>query len=221
MLKIGHRGAMGYEPENTLRSFKKALDIGVDMVELDVHLCQSGELVVIHDETLEGTTNGSGAVADKTLDELKALDAGQGEQISTLEEVLELIDKKIKVNIELKGLATAEPVVKIINKYIKEKGWANDYFLVSSFIDQELRDFYALNKEIHLGILNSDNIDLSQEINAYSINFAKEKINQDIVKKMHDLGLKVLVYTVNEKDDIKKIIDLKVDGIFSNYPDRI
>ena len=94
MIIIGHRGAMGYEPENTLRSFQKALDLGVDMIEFDVHLCKSGELVVFHDEKVNRTTNGQGYIAQKSLEKLKELDAGQGEKIPTLEEVLDLVKGK-------------------------------------------------------------------------------------------------------------------------------
>ena len=91
VLRIGHRGAAGHAPENTLVSFEKAIDLGCDMTELDVHICGSGELVVIHDETVDRTTNGSGRVSELTLREIKILDAGDGEEIPTLEEVLELL----------------------------------------------------------------------------------------------------------------------------------
>ena len=113
-LKIGHRGACGYEPENTLRSFKKALDLGVDTIELDVHKTKDEATVVIHDEKVDKTTNGTGFVADKSLEEIKKLDAGKGEKIPTLEEVLDLVNRKAQVNIELKGEGTARPVADII-----------------------------------------------------------------------------------------------------------
>jgi len=102
-LKIGHRGAMGYEPENTLRSFKKALDLKVDMIELDVYVCKSDELIVIHDDKVDRTTNGQGYVVNKTFEELRTLDAGKNEKIPTLSEVLNLVNRKAKLNIELKG----------------------------------------------------------------------------------------------------------------------
>ena len=103
VVKVGHRGAAGHEPENTLRSFRKALDLGADMVELDVHLCGTGELVVIHDETVDRTTDGSGSVRDMPFHELRGLDAGKGERIPTLREVLDLLEGRAGVNIELKG----------------------------------------------------------------------------------------------------------------------
>ena len=99
MLKIGHRGARGYAPENTLKSFQKAIELGVDAVELDVQLCKSGELIVMHDDTVDRTTDGSGFVKKLKLKDLKKLDAGMGERIPTLEEVLDLVNRRVKVNI--------------------------------------------------------------------------------------------------------------------------
>ncbi len=144
ILKIGHRGAMGHEPENTMLSFQRAIEFGVDMVELDIHLCHSGELVVIHDETVDRTTNGSGRVKDKSLVTLQGLDAGFGQKISTLMEILNFIDKKVKVNIELKGEGTVEPLYKIIQKYISKHGWSYEDFYVSSFDHYKLKKIYLL-----------------------------------------------------------------------------
>ncbi|MBA6363297.1 glycerophosphodiester phosphodiesterase, partial [Colwellia sp. BRX8-8] len=110
---------MGHEPENTLRSFKKALALNVDAIELDVYVCKTGELVVIHDDKVDRTTNGIGYTEDKTFVELRQLDAGKGELIPTLEEVLDLVDKSVIVNIELKGRSTAIATYQVIDKYIK------------------------------------------------------------------------------------------------------
>src|ERR1700691_2371330 len=99
MLVIAHRGASGYEPENTLASFKKALEIGVDGIELDVHLSKDGNVMVIHDSWVNRTTNGIGRVENKTLKELQKLDAGNGEKIPTLQEVLDVINRKVLINI--------------------------------------------------------------------------------------------------------------------------
>ena len=129
-LKIGHRGAMGYVVENTLESIQKALDFGVHGVEIDVHLCASGELVVFHDFTLERMTNGTGAISKYTLSELKQLKIGHKFQIPTLEEVLELINKECLLNIELKGQQTAFETCRIIEKYVKINSWNHSVFLV-------------------------------------------------------------------------------------------
>src|SRR3989344_9380836 len=128
MLKIGHRGACGYAPENTLKSFQRAIDLGVDAIELDVQLCKSGELIVMHDNTVDRTTDGSGFIKKLKLKDLKKLDAGEGERIPTLEEVLNLVDRRVKVNIELKGPKTAKPALKLIDEYIKKKGGNLDVF---------------------------------------------------------------------------------------------
>lgn len=223
MLRIGHRGAMGYEPENTLRSFKKAIDLGVDMIELDVHVCKSGELVVIHDYRVDKTTNGSGFIKNKNLSEIKKLDAGKGENIPTLHEVLDLVDRKCQVNIELKGHNTAGPVAKTIDMYI-DKGWFYDDFLISSFNYFELRKFKKIKEKVRIGFLSLTRwgaIFFAKSLKAWSINIYNDVTNKKFVDAAHKKGLVVLGYTVNEKDDIKKMKDMGVDGLFSNYPDRI
>jgi len=225
IFKIGHRGAMGHEPENTIRSFKKALALDVDAVELDVYVCKTGELVVMHDDKIDRTTNGTGYTEEKTFAELRELDAGKGELIPTLEEVLDVVDKKVIVNIELKGNNTALATCQVIKKYIKENGWSEDDFMVSSFDHHELNKFKQLYPQISIGAL-VDGIPLSYadcavQLNAQSINLNLEFINQDFVNDAHDKGLKVYVWTVNDYDDISKIKALNIDGIFCNYPERL
>jgi len=225
MLRIGHRGACGYAPENTLASFKKALELSVDYVELDVSLSRDGYLVVIHDDKVDRTTNGTGLVIEKTLKELKQLDAGNGEKIPTLQEVLDLIDKKAKVNIELKGEKTARAAAQIIEKYAQTKGWSYNDFLVSSFNHQELHAFKTLKPQVKIGALivgiPLNYARFGKDLKAYAINISMEFINKRFVDAAHTHGLKVLVFTVNDKDDIERMKNLKVDGIFSNFPDRI
>jgi len=224
MLRIGHRGAMGYAPENTLKSFQKALELGVDMIELDVCKCKSGELVIIHDDKVNRTTDGEGYIIDKIFEEVRSLDAGEGEKIPTLQEVLDLVDQKVEVNIELKGDNTAEPVAKLIDEYIK-KGWKDSCFLVSSFNHYELKKFKELKPNIRVGALIGGiplgYSEFAKELKAYSLHPTLEFINKELVDNAHKNGLKVLVYTVNDKDDINKMKELRVDGLFSNYPDRI
>ncbi|RJQ33711.1 glycerophosphodiester phosphodiesterase [Candidatus Parcubacteria bacterium] len=225
MLKIGHRGAMGYEPENTLRSFAKALELGVDMIELDVYVCQSGELVVIHDDKVDRTTNGHGYVVDKTFTEIRSLLIAQGEKIPTLSEVFDLVDKKVPINVELKGEHTAEPVAQLIGQYIKEKDWTAEHFLVSSFDHYELKRFKELMPEIRVGALIAGipigYSKFAEEVSAYSVHLSLDFARQKYIADAHQRGFKVFVYTVNDKDDINKMKELGVDGLFSNYPDRI
>jgi glycerophosphoryl diester phosphodiesterase len=224
-LKIGHRGARGHEPENTLLSFKKALELGVDMIELDVYTLKDGHTVVFHDDELGRTTNGEGLLIGKTFEEIKKLDAGKGEKVPMLEEVLDLVDKKTQVNIELKGEDTAQPVARIVEKYVQEKGWSYDDFLVSSFNHRELKEFKDLKPEVKIGMLISDvspdYSQLAENLGAYSINVNKEFVTRELVNDVHEKGLKVFVWTVNNKDEIRRIKLLGVDGIFSDYPDRL
>lgn len=224
-MKIGHRGACGYKPENTLSSFKKALDSGVDMIELDVYALRDKNIIVIHDDKVDRTTNGRGYVLEKTFEEIRELDAGEGEKVPTLEEVLNLIKRKVKVNIELKGKETALPVAEVIDKYVKEKGWSYDDFLVSSFNRDELKRFKEVKPEVKTGVIFSsipiNYSEIAEDLGVYSVNINKEFINQDFVDNVHKRGLKLFVWTVNNENEIKTMKQLGVDGIFSDYPDRL
>ncbi len=216
---------MGYEPENTLLSFKKALELNVDMIELDVHVCKTGEVVVIHDDKVDRTTNGKGFVLKKTFHELTALDAGKGQKIPILQEVLDIVNRKAKINIELKGKGTARPVSDIIEKYVKEKGWLYDDFLISSFNRHELQKFYQLNPKVRLGILIARATtrfrQFAKKINAYSVNASMDLINKDFISGVRKKGLRVFVWTVNDFKDIERMKLLEVDGICSDFPDRL
>ena len=224
MLKIAHRGASGYEPENTLRSFSRALAMDIDAIELDVHLTKDRKLVVIHDNSVGRTTDGKGWVKNLTFKQLRKLNAGLDERIPTLKEVFDLIDKKVFINIELKGKGTARPVARLIEQYTK-KGWWYNHFLVSSFDFKELEAFYKINKKVRIGVLFEKNPDehfkKAPLVKAYSINFPMKLVSSKYVKKAHKDELKLLVWTVNTKKDIARMKKLKVDGIFTNFPDRI
>ncbi len=225
MLKIGHRGACGYAPENTLASFKKALDLSVDIIELDVYVCKSGELVVFHDSKVDRTTDGHGFVEEKTFDELRSLNAGQGEKIPLLSEVIDLVNKQIPINIELKGQGTAKKVFELIEYYVNNKDWEYSDFIISSFNINELEIFKSLNSKVETGILMEGNAaglsEFAQQLGFKSINIGVDFVNKEIVNDAHIQGIKVFVWTVNEIDYIEKMKNLGVDGIFSNYPDRI
>jgi glycerophosphoryl diester phosphodiesterase len=225
MIKIGHRGAKGYAPEDTLKSFQKALDLGVDVVELDVQVCKTGELVIIHDKKVDRTTNGSGYVAEKTFHELRNLDAGENEKIPELMEAFDLINRKAKINIEMKSVKTAKLVHELIEEYVKSRSWQYHDFWVSSFNHRELQKFHLLNPDVKIGALISS-IPLSlavfaEELGADSVNISDEFVNKELVDDAHRRGLKVYVHTVNDFDEIERVRQLQVDGIFSDFPDRL
>ncbi len=224
MLKVGHRGAKGYEPENTLRSFEKAIELGADMIEFDVHVCRSGEIVVIHDEDVSRTTNGKGKVVDKSLAELKALNAGKGERIPTLEEVLDLCNGRIKLDIELKGYNCAIGVADVIDRYVKTNGLKRSDILVTSFEhDTLLMQFHEASPETPLGFLfrraPDDFAEKAVKLGAEYLVLYHKYANKKIVERAHDAGLKVIVWTVNKPNEIERARKLVVDGIASDFPD--
>lgn len=225
MLKIGHRGARGYEPENTLIGFQKAIDLHVDRIELDIHLSNDGEIMVIHDETLERTTNGKGLVNQFSLPQLKRLKADKSQAIPTLTEVLDLINQKCDVNIELKSFESAEKVVLLIEKYISEKKWRYDQFIVSSFDWNALTQVHLLNDKIPLGVLTETDVNLAlafaKFIQAKSIHPYFHLLTAEKTKQLQAEGFQVFPWTVNEIEDIKQIKNYNVDGIISDFPDRL
>jgi glycerophosphoryl diester phosphodiesterase len=222
---IGHRGACGYEPENTLLSFKKAMDMGADMIELDVHLCKTGQLVVIHDFSLQRTTSGKGLVKNKTLKQLKELNAGKGQNIPVLKEVFDLVNRKAKINIELKGANTAKKTIKLIKEYIKNHKWGYEDFIVSSFNYKMLKEARNIDSRIKIGVLferySPKVLETAKKVCAYAINPPKDLINRKMAEAFHKNNYKVFVWTINTVPEIKKVLSIGVDGIFTNYPDRM
>ncbi|WP_020162326.1 glycerophosphodiester phosphodiesterase [Cycloclasticus pugetii] len=221
MLMIGHRGAMGCAPENTLLSIHKAIELGADWVEIDVH-CVADKLLVIHDETVDRTTNGRGKLIDYSFEELRALDAGLGQRIPTLQEVLEVTVGKVGLNIELKGLGTGKVLTSLLRN--TPETYKNK-MLVSSFLMPELEQVVRLNQHVKIGVLAGNNINESiawaTKLKAFSIHIRLQKVTPKWVDRAHDLGLKVYVYTVNKVVQIRRMKELGVDGVFSDYPNRL
>ena len=217
MLKIGHRGAKAYEPENTLRSFKKALDLGVDAVELDVRRTKDDNVVVIHDPEVDRTTNGKGLVNALTLREIKQLVTEKGEEIPTLEEALDFLDKKVKIFIELKEPALEEKVLSLI----RGKGLEKNVIIVS-FLEEALKKVRELNNEIETGLIyvrHKNPIKAALELKAnYLLPLYRFTHTAD-VEKAHQNGLKVIVWTVNEQEEVLEYQKKGVDGITSDKPD--
>jgi glycerophosphoryl diester phosphodiesterase len=235
MLKIGHRGAKGYEPENTCVSFQKALDMQVDGIELDVHLSADGEIIVIHDETIDRTTNGKGFVNALSLHELKAFRingthdprhlAELAQQIPTLKEVFDLVNQDCFINIELKDFEATDKVVSLIEKYVNKKGWKYHRFLVSSFDWNALQQVAFLNDKIPIGVLTETDLDLAlafaKFIQAKSIHPHFHLLTKENTAQMQGKGLQVFPWTINEVEDIQKIKTFNVNGIITDFPNRI
>ncbi|PLX12170.1 MAG: glycerophosphodiester phosphodiesterase [Marinilabiliales bacterium] len=222
MLIIAHRGASGHKPENTIASFLRALELGAKMIEFDVHVCKSGEAIVIHDFTIDRTTNGKGFVSELSLEEIKSFDTDNGETVPTLYETLEAINGKSMVNIEIKGKKSYKEVAKAIKRQMESSVWEKEDFLVSSFNHEDLLKFHKLMPEIKTGVLFEhvpENFhEIADKLKAYSINANFEFLTNEIVDKIHNSGYKVFAYTVNEESDKSKMENMNVDGIFTNYP---
>ena len=219
MLKIGHRGAKGYKPENTLASFAKAIELNVDAIELDVHLSSDGEIMVIHDETLNRTTTKTGFVSDYSASELKRLG------IPTLEEVILLVNRRCVINIEIKEATATPKVLQLIEKWVTEQHWKYIQFQISSFNWEALSMVSKINSKIAIGVLAEASIEkalaFAIQIKAHSINPYFKLLNSENVNLIHSNGFKIYTWTVNTPEDLIFVKSLNVDGIISDFPDRI
>ena len=234
---IGHRGAAGLAFENTLSAFKKAINLGVNMVELDVHRCKTGELVVIHDSTVGRTTNRRGKVADKTLAQLKELTIGKTEKIPTLREVFDTVNRKVCIDIELKGAGTALPTAELIEQYMEQKDWSADDFLISSFNEDALRTFRERCPAVQIALIVGPDpshlwmflpffnptkqlIESAQKLGAKTLVLHHPLVTLRLVQKMHTHNIDVFAFTVNDSKLIKRISATGLDGIITDYPNR-
>jgi len=224
LLCIAHRGASGHEPENTLPAFRKAIELQADWIELDIYHVEN-DLVVIHDATLNRTTNGDGPVMEKSLAYLRSLDAGNGQPIPTLPEVLELVDGRIGINIELKGPDTAAPVAAVIDRYIRERSWRYDQFIVSSFDKKALIDIKKREPRIKTGVIfgrvSPRDCSFAGNMAIESIHLRLDSFPQALIEDAHQKGLLVFVYTVNHREDIVRMENMDIDGIITDFPERV
>jgi glycerophosphoryl diester phosphodiesterase len=224
-LVIGHRGAMGHETENTLASVQKAIDLEVDMIEIDIFKIKSGEIVVFHDELVDRLANATGRIEEYGISYVKQMVLDGNHSIPLLQDVLNLINNKVRLNIELKGAGTCDRVNHILKNYIEKKGWTLDNFLISSFKWEELREFRRINKDIPIAILTEGNpldaIDIAKELNAEAINPDFEKLDLGVATKIKEAGFKIYTWTINEASDIELAKSWSVDGIITNYPERV
>ena len=227
MLNIAHRGASGRFPENTLKAFAAAIDAGAQMCELDVQLTVDGAVVVIHDETLERTTDGRGAVRSMTLAQLKRFDAGirfgrefAGERIPTLEEVMALADGRCGLNIELKGAGVERKVCELL---VERRALATA--MISSFDWDALAIVRHFEPRVRVGMLASQwparLVGAAFELKAESINPRSDIVTEDLCIAAHERNLSVYAWTVDEPGEMRRLIAFGVDGIMTNYPERL
>ena len=227
VLRIGHRGSKGYVAENTLESINHAILLGVDGIEIDIFKCLSGELVLSHENDLKRLTGKSGQLEKLTLNELKKFLVVGKYKIPTLKDVLKRIEVPLFVNIELKGLNTARATSQIITDISKSTSWSLENFIVSSFNWDELEQFRSIDKNTPVGILANKLMDINEaiefgkKINAQAIHPNFKLLNKKTIKKIKNNGFKIYTWTVNDKIDIDLMKELNVDGIISDYPDRI
>jgi len=220
MICIGHRGARGHAPENTLAGIATGIKQGAQWIEIDVR-AHEGELLVIHDDELDRTTNGHGQLSLYSVSQLRQLDAGNGEKIPLLSEVLALINRRVILNIELKDSASAPLVLQLIEQHLANGGLYDD-FVVSSFFHHDLQWLKAQLPCLKIAALSAgvglDYAKSAQQLKAWSINLCGESLNQAIIDDAHQRGLKVLVYTVNKVSQFEQLQQMGVDGIFTDYP---
>ncbi|WP_042462043.1 glycerophosphodiester phosphodiesterase [Neobacillus dielmonensis] len=240
MTKIyGHRGAKGRYPENTLLSFQKAIDQGVDGLELDVHLTKDGEVVVIHDETLDRTTNGTGWIRDLTLEEIKQVSAGssfthfpdyQGawdlEKVPTLQEVLELLAPyPTELNIELKTYAVAYEGIEAKVQSVVEKYGNGRKVVYSSFHLPSLLRMKQVNREANIAWLLNEGISLPADymemLGLEALHLSKNIVLPKELNTKNLAGLfeNIRVWTVNDPDQIGQLLELQVNAIITDFPE--
>ena len=218
---IGHRGAPALAPENTLPSFTRAVEERVNGVELDVHRVD-GRLVVIHDETVDRTSNGTGALQSFSFAALRQLDFGDGATIPTLEEVIEATSQDVLINIELKGQNTGRAVASLLPNY------PNHRFMISSFsgieLDEFRKDFGTTNntETALLSIrLTSRTMEYAKKMNVKILNVSSKFLQKKKLVRAIQNGFRIYVYTVNDVKQARKFYDLGVAGIFTDNPAKV
>lgn len=213
---IGHRGVMGVEPENTLRSFVRADREGLDGIELDLHLSKDGELVVMHDATVDRTTDGSGAIADLTLAELHELDAGQGERVPVFEEVVDAVSRPLQA--EIKDVAAARVLAGVLRRR-----QLLDRVSVLSFHDAALAQIKELLPEARTvlvaGRTGADFVPRAQAVGAELVSLELRKISLDVVERCQAAGIAVMAWTVNTPRELALARALGLDGAATDVPE--
>ncbi|MFX4292087.1 glycerophosphodiester phosphodiesterase [Streptomyces bohaiensis] len=216
LLTVGHRGLMGAEPENTLRSFRRAEKEGVDVVELDIHLSADGRLVVMHDTTVDRTTDGHGRVGDLSLAQLRRLDAGLGEGVPLFEEAMESVSTPVQA--EIKDVAAARVLAASITRH----GF-HDRVRVISFHDAALREIRELLPSIPIALVTGESTRTAAEravaLGADMVSCEFPQLTPEVVGACHAAGLSVISWTVNTPAELERARELGLDGVVTDEPE--
>jgi glycerophosphoryl diester phosphodiesterase len=231
---IAHRGFSGAAPENTIAAIRAAVEIGADMAEIDVTLSADGHLIVIHDDTLDRTTDGRGAVSGLTLAELQRLDAGAwfaprfaGERLPTLEAVLAEVEGRILLNVEIKSEAVGRGIVDKVAAVIRARRMT-DRVIVSSFAPAALEQMRAAAPEIRTAVLFNpehhsglDPVDIVRGLGASAFNIKRTRLTRTMLLRCREAGIPVAVYTVNSPRRLRKVVDRGVHAVFTDHPEKM
>ncbi|RAS73113.1 glycerophosphodiester phosphodiesterase [Priestia endophytica] len=234
---VAHRGASAYAPENTIAAFDKAVEMKADYIEIDVQRSKDGKLVLIHDTTVDRTTDGSGKVGNLTFKELRNLDAGSwkgeqfaGAQIPTFDEILDRYHGKIGILIELKAPELYPGIEENVAKELKERNLdkpQNEKIIVQSFNHKSMKKMNELLPKVPIGVLTSSSADTTeqalQEFSTYADYFNPSYgiVTEDLVNQVHSLGMKIGSWTVRSQEAADFLLDVGVDAIITDYPDYV
>ncbi|MGV3262499.1 glycerophosphodiester phosphodiesterase [Cytobacillus pseudoceanisediminis] len=234
---IAHRGATGYAPENTVAGFDLAVDMKADYIEIDVQRSKDGELVVIHDTSVDRTTDGTGKVGDLTFDYLRSLDAGSwkgeqfaGEPIPTFEEILDRYHGRVGILIELKAPELYPGIEEQVADKIKERNLdkpQNEKIIIQSFNFESMKTMDQLLPNVPIGVLTSNRADITaealQEFSAYAdwFNPSYGIVTEELVNQVHSLGMQIGSWTVRSQDAADFLFEMDVDAIITDYPDYV
>ncbi|MFI5823285.1 glycerophosphodiester phosphodiesterase [Streptomyces rishiriensis] len=215
-LTIGHRGVMGVEPENTLRSFVAAEQAGLDVIELDLHLSKDGALVVMHDPDVDRTTDGAGAIADRTLAELRTLDAGCGERVPVFEEVLDAVRTPLQA--EIKDVRAARALAEVMQARA-----LMGRVEVSSFHDEAVAEIGRLVPGVRTALIGSryglDIVDRAVTAGAATLCLNLRRLTLEIVEEARERGLRIIGWVVNTQDQLRLARAFALDGATTDYPE--
>jgi glycerophosphoryl diester phosphodiesterase len=232
LIKVAHRGASGSYPENTRIAFEKALEAGVDMIEMDCQLSRDGHVVICHDESLRRVAGVKGMVKSKTLHQLKKLDVGakfkklfKGQQILTLEEAMSFLAGKVDLNLEIKSPFRASPGIELKILFILSYYRYLQHSIISSLDYRAVERVRELAPKARIGVIytrgiKEDPFEIASRLEADSVHLEKGCVTPDRIRQAGDLGLKVFVWTVNEVVEMEKFLSMGVDGIISDFPEK-